>query len=142
VGESTEQEETDMTKFLLLTKYSTDGAMPNWSEQDITTHLAFLRGVNRELMDKGELIDGQALAGPDLAKIVTFDGVGAPVHTDGPFPEAKELLAGYQLVDVESEARALEIAAQISAAPGPGGVPLGQPIEVRQLMGALPGVDL
>lgn len=61
--------------------------------------------------------------------------------TDGPFPESKELLAGYRIVDVESEERALEIAAQTSAAPGPDGVPIQHPIEVRQVMGA-PDTDL
>lgn len=67
---------------------------------------------------------------------MTFDGQGSPVVTDGPYTEVKEVLAGYQLVDVESEARAIEIAAKVSAAPGPRGVPLRQRIEVRQLMGA------
>ena len=75
-------------------------------------------------------------AGPELAKIVTFSGEGAPVVTDGPFLESKEFLAGYRMIDVESEERAIEIAAQASAAPGPGGVPIRQPIEVRQVMGA------
>jgi hypothetical protein len=67
---------------------------------------------------------------------VVSDGVGAPVVTDGPFPESKELLAGYRMIDVESPERALEIAAQSSAAPGPGGKPIKQPIEVREVMGA------
>jgi len=79
-------------------------------------------------------------AGPELAKIVTFSGEGAPVVTEGPFLESKEFLAGYRMVDVESEARALEIAAKASTAPGPGGVPIQQPIEVRQVMGA-PSTD-
>ena len=74
------------------------------------------------------------LTGPDLAKIVTSDGRTAPVVTDGPFQEFKEWIAGFQIVDVESEARAIEIAAQVSAVPGPGGVPLQQPIQVRQVM--------
>ena len=73
---------------------------------------------------------------------MSFDGVGAPVITDGPFPEMTELLAGYQMIDVESEDRALEVAAKLSAAPGRGGVPIRQPIEVRQVMGPLPGADL
>ena len=64
------------------------------------------------------------------------DGVTAPVITDGPYPESKELLAGYRLVDVESAGRAIEIAAQASAAPGPAGVPIQQPIEVRQVLSA------
>ena len=72
-----------------------------------------LRALPRELESSGELVRSEVLAGPDLAKIVTFDGVTAPVVTDGPFQEFKEWLAGYQIVDVESEARAIEIAARI-----------------------------
>jgi hypothetical protein len=116
--------------------------MTDWDAEDIKTHLDFLRALNQELSERGELIDAQALTGPELAKIVTSDGAGAPVITDGPFPEVKELLAGYQMVDVESLERAIEIAARVSSAPGPGGVPIQQPIEVRQVMGTLPGFDL
>ena len=64
------------------------------------------------------------------------DGTGAPVITDGPYPESKELLAGYRLVDVETAERAIEIAARASAAPGPNGVPIRQPIEVREVLSA------
>jgi hypothetical protein len=67
---------------------------------------------------------------------VVWDGSGAPVVTDGPFPEAKELLAGYRLVDVQTAERAIEIAAQASAAPGPDGAAIRQPIEVRQVLSA------
>ncbi len=81
-------------------------------------------------------MDAQGLAGPDMAKFVVSDGVNPPKIIDGPYPESKELLAGYRLVDVEGLDRALEIAALSSAAPGPGGVPLRQQIEVRQVMGA------
>lgn len=134
-----------MTKFLLL-QYYEGGAgcsvpMTEWAPEDIEAHIGFQHDLNAELMRTGELVDTQGLAGPELAKIVTCDGATAPVVTDGPFPESKELLAGYRMVDVESEARALEIAAQSSAAPGPGGVPIQQPIEVRQVMGA-PSPDL
>jgi hypothetical protein len=80
----------------------------------------------------------EVLTGPDLAKIVTSDGATAPVVTDGPFQEFKEWLAGYQIVDVESEARAIEIAARVSAVPGPGGVATQQPIHVRQVMERAP----
>ena len=58
--------------------------------------------------------------------MVSSDGVHAPVVTDGRYPEAKEFLAGYWMVDVDSEERAIEIAARTSAAPGPGGVPIEQ----------------
>jgi hypothetical protein len=137
-------EEPDMPKFLLLQNYEGGECtepMTNWTPEDIKAHIDFQHALNQELTDKGELVDAQGLAGPELAKIVTFDGVGAPVVTDGPFPESKELLAGYRMVDVESEVRAVEIAAKASAAPGPGGVPIQQPIEVRQVMGA-PDADL
>jgi hypothetical protein len=134
-----------MTKFMLLQNYAGGEGCPepmtNWAPEDIKAHIAFQHALNKELSDRGELVDAQGLAGPELAKFVTFDGVSAPVVTDGPFPESKELLAGYRMVDVESEARAIEIAARASAAPGPGGVPIRQPIEVRQVMGA-PSADL
>jgi hypothetical protein len=142
---ATGDEELGMTKFMLLQNYSGTTActvpMSQWAPEDIKAHIDFQHALNAELAETGELVDGQGLAGPELAKFVTFDGTGAPAVTDGPFPEAKELLAGYRMVDVESEARAIEIAARASAAPGPGGVPIQQPIEVRQVMGA-PVIDL
>jgi hypothetical protein len=134
-----------MTKFLLLQNYEGGSGctepMTNWAPQDIQAHIDFQLALNKQLADSGELVDAQGLAGPDLARRVTFDGTSAPVVTDGPFPEFKELLAGYRMVDVASEARAIEIAAQASAAPGHSGVPIQQPIEVRQVMGA-PSSDL
>ena len=133
-----------MTRYLVLTKYD-EGLdappMAEWDPDDITTLLEYVRALNQELIENGELVEGLSLTGPELAKIVVSDG-GPPVVTDGPFPEAKELLAGYQMIDVESEERAVEIAAKVSAAPGPGGKPLGQRIELRPVLGALPGVDL
>jgi hypothetical protein len=56
--------------------------------------------------------------------------------TDGPFPETKEFLAGYYLIDVETPERAYEIAAKASSAPGPAGAPIYERIEVREIMGA------
>jgi len=136
-------EEPEMTKFMLLQNYEGGAGctepITNWAPEDIHAHIAFQQALNKELLDSGELVDAQGLAGPDLAKKVTYAGAGAPVVTDGPFPEVKELLAGYRMIDVESEARAIEIAARASAAPGPNGVPIQQPIEVRQVMGAPDG---
>ena len=127
-------------KYLLLMNYATaescDTPITEWAPEDVKAHIEFQHQFGQELTENGELVDGQGLAGPELAKTVTSDGVHAPVVTDGPFPESKELLAGYWMVDVESERRAIEIAAKASAAPGPGGVPLKQPIEVRQVMSA------
>ena len=110
--------------------------MDQWDPADVRAHIDFQHTLNAELLASGELVDAQGLAGPDQAKFVVSDGVGSPKVIDGPYPESKELLAGYRMVDVDTLERALEIAAQSSAAPGPGGVPIRQAIEVRQVMGA------
>ncbi len=128
-----------MTKYLLTVDYNggvVETPMTEWAPEDFKAHMDYYEALNKELTDSGELVDGQALTGPELAKVVTSNGATAPVVTDGPFAEFKEMLAGYQLVDVESEERAIEIAAKISRVPGPGGVPLEQPIGVRRVMDA------
>jgi hypothetical protein len=127
-------------RFMLLQNYGdTENCkvpMSHWTPDEIKAHIDYQQVLNGELTETGELVDAQGLSAPALAKFVVHDGVGAPVVTDGPFPESKELLAGYRLVDVESSERAIEIAAKGSAAPGPGGVPIKQAIEVREVMGA------
>jgi len=126
-------------RFMLMQTYgptvSDSPPMTEWTAPRAQAHIAFQHELNARLTELGELIDAVGLAGPEAARIVTSDG-GTPVVTDGPFPETKELLAGYRLVDVESWDRALEIAAQVSAAPGPDGAPLQAPIEVRPVSGA------
>jgi hypothetical protein len=123
------------------------GPKGNWQEfntmpvKDIKAHIAFMVELNRELTTSGELVDAQGLAFPDQAKIVTAKTNAAPAVTDGPFPESKEFLAGYWIVDVENETRAVAIAAKVSTAPGRDGVPLNFPVEVRPIMSA-PPVDL
>lgn len=112
-----------------------------WPPEDIKAHIKFMKDFNQELEGAGEFVGGEGLAGPEEARIVKANKSGAPEVTDGPFPEAKEFLAGYWIVDVESPKRAHQIAARISAAPGKGGVPLNMPIEVREVMSA-PPVDL
>jgi hypothetical protein len=126
-----------MTKYLLTVDYRkgvVEAPMTEWAPDEIRAHMDYYRVLLRELADRGELVEEQALTGPELAKEVTWDGATAPVVTDGPFVEFKEMLAGYELVDVESEERAIEIAAKISCVPGPGGVPMQQPIGVRRVM--------
>ena len=86
----------------------------------------------------GELIGGEGLAPPGQARIVRTGKGGVPAVTDGPFPESKEFLAGFWIVEVDRPERAYEIAAKASSAPGPGGKPLIIPIEVREVMSAPP----
>jgi hypothetical protein len=122
-------------KYMLLMNY--DPSVPpvsEWTSDEMRASGEAMGAIHQELAASGELLGAAALAGPAAAKIVTHDGVGSPVVTDGPFPEAKEFLAGYWLIDVESEERAIEIAARTSAAPGPGGKPTAREIQVRPVM--------
>jgi hypothetical protein len=112
----------------------------SWSPQDFQAHTAHLDQINRELMEAGEWVEVRALTPPGEATLVRAGRNGEPV-TDGPFPESKEFLAGFWVVDVDTPARAWEIAAKASAAPGPGGAPLNMPIEVRQVMSNAPPAD-
>jgi hypothetical protein len=126
-----------VTRFLLLVNYDNGTAkdlMTSWDPADVKTHLAYYEALNKELEESGELVGGEALGWPEQAKTVWSDGTAAPVVTDGPYAEAKEVLAGYTMVDVESVDRAIEIAARFSAVPGPGDVPVRQPIEIRQIV--------
>jgi hypothetical protein len=109
----------------------------SWARPDIEAHIAFMREFAGRLASNGELVSAEGLAGPDQAKLVRGGANGEPV-TDGIFPETKEFLVGYWLVDVESAERAYAVAAEASMAPGPGGKPLHLPIEVRQVMSGPP----
>ncbi len=126
-------------KYILLMAAPKGGfdAYRAWSERDVQAHFAVLKGINEELSESGEFVATEGLAWPDQAKVVRAGKDGMPI-TDGVFPEAKEFLAGYWIVDVENPERAHAIAARISGAPGPGGAPLNMPIEVRQIMDARP----
>ena len=102
-----------------------------WSQKDIEAHMAVLRGINKDLTESGEFVATQGLAEPGEAKVVRGEKNGMPV-TDGIFPESKEFLLGYWIIDVATPERAHAIAGRISAAPGPGGVPTNMAIEVRR----------
>lgn len=126
-------------KYILMmncpkTGYDTFGA---WPKKDIQAHIAFMHGFNKALREEGVLVYAEGLADPKQAKLVRAGKDGVPI-TDGVFPEAKEYLAGYWIVDVEGPEQAYAIAARASAAPGPGGAPANIPIEVRQVMSAAP----
>lgn len=123
-------------KYMLLMNHPAAGnepAIETCTAEDMQASGAHMGQIMQELVDSGELLGAAGLADPHTAKIV-ISGGDAPVVTDGPFAEMKEFLAGYWLVDVDSEERAIEIAARTSAAPGAGGKPTRRPIEVRAVM--------
>jgi hypothetical protein len=115
-----------------------DYQVKEWSADDLKAHMGFMHQLNQDLTASGELVSGEGLAPPGQARIVRARRDGAPTVTDGPFAESKEFLAGYWIVDVDRAERAYEIAGRVSAAPGPGGVPLDMPLEVRPVLGAPP----
>ena len=108
------------------------GTYRAWSPKDAETHLESLKAIVKELTASGEFVATQGLAEPAEAKLVRGQKNDLPI-TDGIFPESKEFLLGYWIVDVETPDHAYAIAGRISAAPGPGGLPTNMPIEVRRL---------
>jgi hypothetical protein len=129
----------DDMKYILMmncpkTGYDTFGSMP---KDDIKAHIAFMHSFNKALRESGELVSAEGLADPKQAKLVRAGKDGEPI-TDGVFPEAKEYLAGYWIIEVDNPEQAYKIAARASTAPGPGGAPSNMPIEVRQVMSSAP----
>ena len=119
-------------KYILMMNTMKAGreGFPGWVKQDIQAHIAFMKRFGEELRQSGELVSAEGLSFPDQARLVRAGKDGMPI-TDGVFPEGKEFLAGYSIVDVDTPEQAYAIAARASAAPGPGGAPLNMPIEVR-----------
>jgi len=127
-------------KYMLMMnapRVSGDYAVNKWSPDELRAHVAFMHALNKDLKSSGELVTAEGLASPGEAKLVRAGKNGQPA-TDGVFPETKEYLAGFWIVDVDGAERAYDIAAKASSAPGPGGRPLVIPIEVRQVMSAPP----
>ena len=122
-------------KYILMMNCPKNGyeSFGAWPKKDIQAHIAFMQNLNKALRESGELVSGEGLDDPKQAKVVRAGNDGAPI-TDGVFPEAKEYLAGYWIVNVKTQEQAYAIAARASAAPGPGGAPMNMPIEVRQVM--------
>ena len=126
-------------KYILMMNCPKTGyeSFESWPKNDIQAHIGFMIGFNKELRASGELVSAEGLASPHEARLVRAGKDGTPV-TDGVFPESKEYLAGYWIVDVETPEQAYRIAARASAAPGPGGAPMNMAIEVRQVMSGPP----
>ena len=129
-------------KFMLMMNTPERGPYQifNWPKKDFEAHIAFMVSLNKSLRESGELVGAEGLTGPDRAKLVRGGKDGKPI-TDGVFPESKEFLAGFWMVDVESAERAYEIAARASMAPGPGGAPMHLSIEVREVMSGPPPLE-
>ncbi len=131
-----------MAKYLLLKHYRgapapiNDVPMDQWTPDEVTAHIQFMADFAARLVTTGEFVDGQALA-PE-GRWVRSDGDGRPPVTDGPFAETKDLIAGWMIIDVESEARAIELAGELSSAPGAGGRPIHEWLEVRPFLAAPP----
>jgi len=140
IGRAKREDQT--MKFMLMMHAPkagwTDAGIGSWPMDDIKAHIGFMKQFSQDLSASGVLVGAEGLAGPEEARVVRAQGNGSPAVTDGPFAEAKEFLAGYWIVDVESPEQAYEIAGRASAAPGKGGVSLNMPIEVRQVMSAPP----
>ena len=126
-----------MKYILMMNTLKAGHGVPNWPKKDLQAHIAFMMSFNKELRESGELVSAEGLAFPDQARLVRAGKDAIPI-TDGVFPEGKEFLAGYWIVDVESPEQAYAIAARASAAPGAGGVPMNMTIEVRQVMSGPP----
>src|SRR5262245_25582200 len=128
-------------KFMLMMNVprgTGDWGVSKWSPDDFKAHIQFMHTFNKQLSEAGQLVGAEGLDSPAQARVVRAKKDGTPAVTDGPFAEAKEFLAGYWIVNVETAEQAYAIAARASAAPGPGGAPLNMPIEVRQVMSAPP----
>ena len=129
-----------MAKYLLLKHYRGAPApvnevpMDRWTPDEVEAHMRFMSDFAARLERSGELVDNQALSADGLW--VRSDGDGRPPVTDGPFAETKDLIAGWMVIDVDSHARAIELAAELSAAPGAGGRPIHEWLEVRPFMTA------
>jgi hypothetical protein len=122
-------------KFMLMMNAAKGNfeAYAKWSKEDMQRSVQFMRAFSKELKDQGVFVSTEGLGMPHQAKVVRAGADGEPV-TDGVFPESKEFLAGYWIVDVESPEQAYKIAARVSASPGLGGKPANIPIEVRQVL--------
>ncbi len=133
-----------MAKYLMLKHYRGGPApmdfppMDQWTPEEVEAHIQFMNDFASRLEGTGEFVDGQALA-PDGCW-VRHDGEGRPPVTDGPFAETKDLIAGWMVIDVDSEERAIELAGELSAAPGPNGEPIREWLELRPFLEAAPTV--
>jgi hypothetical protein len=114
--------------------------MQGWSPDDVTRMVGFMHQLNAELKASGQWVLAEGLVSPEEARLVISNADGTPSVTDGPFAESKEFIAGFWIINVANADEAYKFAARVSACPGPGGKPLNQLVEVRQV-GEAPKTD-
>lgn len=128
-----------MAKYLLLKHYRgapasvNDVPMDRWEPDEVDAHIQYMRDFAQRLRETGEYVTEQALA-PE-GTFVRYDGEGRPPVTDGPFAETKDVIAGFMIIDVDTYERAVELAGELSAAPGAGGKPIHEWLELRPAYG-------
>ena len=133
-----------MAKYLLLKHYRgapkgvNDVPMDQWTPQEVEDHMRYMADFAARLEGTGEFVDSQALSPQGM--FARYDGEGRPPVTDGPFAETKDLIAGWMVIDVDTQERALALAGELSAAPGAGGKPIHEWLEVRPFLGCAPTV--
>ena len=133
-----------MAKYLLLKHYRGAPAavnnipMDQWKPDEVEAHIRFMNDFAAKLERDGEFVDAQALS-PD-GVWVRSDADGGAAVVDGPFAETKDLIAGWMVIDVDTYERALELAGELSAAPGAGGKPIHEWLEVRPFLGEAPTI--
>ncbi|MEU6486025.1 YciI family protein [Streptomyces sp. NPDC046887] len=131
-----------MAKYLLLKHYRgapaavNDVSMDRWTPEEISAHIQYMNDFAARLVETGEFVGEQALSPEGMW--VRYDGEGRPPVTDGPFAETKDLIAGWMIIDVDSHERAVELAGELSAAPGKDGKPIHEWLELRPFLTALP----
>ena len=128
-----------MAKYLMLKHYRgapapvNNVSMDKWTPEEISAHMQYMQDFASRLEASGEYVDGQALA--PQGTWVQYGGEGRPPVTDGPFAETKDLIAGWMVIDVDSYERAVELAGELSAAPGADGKPIHEWLELRPFLG-------
>ena len=127
-----------MPKYVMIKHYRgaptppNDAPMPEWSDAEVNAHLRYMDEFADRLRRTGEYVDSHALS--ESGTWVRYDGEDRPPLVDGPLPESSDLVAGWMTIDVADHDRALELAAELSAAPGAGGEPIGEWLELRPVL--------
>jgi hypothetical protein len=132
-------------KYLLLKHYrgapapGNDVPMDQWAPNEVDDHIQFMRDFAARLEQTGEFGGAEGVSPEGVW--VRYDGEGRPPVTDGPFAETKDLIAGWMLIDVDSYERAIELAGELSSAPGAGGKPIHEWLELRPILAMPPSVN-